>query len=360
MSEYKCEQDVFTTKYQLVTKGLAEIIGETELKEKLNSDSPLKIYWGTSPTGSPSFAYYLPMIKICQLLKAGCEVTILFADLHAYLDAMKTTWDLLKIRTEYYEIIIKEIIKTLGGNVELIKFVKGSDYQLSKEYTIDVYKFLSKITVDQAQKGGAEVVKQSENPLMSGLIYPILQVLDEVYLGCDAELGGLDQRKIFMMSRDHLHKLGYKSNIHLMNQMLPSLAGKDGEKMSSSEPNSKIGLLDTPKEIKKKINKAFLEESNTECGLFKILELIIFPIIELKEIELGSNKFIINRDEKWGGKLEFDNYEQVVSQYKSNQIAPPDIKLGISDFINELINPIRCKFETPEMKELYAKAYVKN
>jgi tyrosyl-tRNA synthetase len=341
-------------KYNLITKGLAEIIGDTELKEKLSTGNPLKVYWGTSPTGSPSFAYFLPMIKICQLIKAGCVVTILFADLHAYLDAMKTTWDLLKIRTEYYQIVIKEIISSLGGDVNKIKFVKGSDYQLTPEYTIDVYKFLSKVTIEHAQKAGAEVVKQSDNPLMSGLVYPLLQVLDEVYLNTDAELGGLDQRKIFMMSRDHLQKLGYKSNIHLMNPMIPSINSKSGEKMSSSEPNSKIGLLDGTKEIKKKINKGFLEESNTDSGLFKILELIVFPSLELK----GLDKFVINRDEKWGGKLEFSSFEEVKTLYESNSIAPPDIKLGLGDYIDGLVKPIRDKFEEPEMKELFKRAYM--
>lgn len=343
----------FQTKYELVTKGLVEVIGDAELREKLSKDDPLKVYWGTSPTGSPSFAYFLPMIKICQLLKAGCEVTILFADLHAYLDAMKTSWDLLKIRTEYYSIIIKQIISSLGGDITKIRFIRGSDYQLTPEYTIDVYKFLSKVTIEHAQKAGAEVVKQSDNPLMSGLVYPMLQVLDEVYLKTDAELGGQDQRKIFMMSRDHLHKLGYKSNIHLMNPMIPSINSKTGEKMSSSEPNSKIGLLDTTKEIKKKINKGYLEESNTDSGLFKILELIVFPSLELK----GETKFVINRDEKWGGKLEFNSFEEVKTQYQVNKIAPPDIKLGLSDYIDSLVKPIRDKFEEPEMKELFNKAY---
>lgn len=344
----------YEEKYELITSGLAEIIGESELKEKLNLANPLKVYWGTSPTGSPSFAYFLPMIKISQLVKAGCEVTILFADLHAYLDAMKTSWENLKIRTQYYQIVITEMLKSLGCDINKIKFVKGTDYQLTQEYTIDVYKFLSKITIDQAQKAGAEVVKQSENPLMSGLVYPLLQVLDEVYLQTDAELGGVDQRKIFMMSRDHLHKLGHKPNIHLMNPMIPSITAKtSGEKMSSSEPNSKIGLLDTSKEIKKKINKAFLEESNIDCGLFKILELIIFPTIKLK----NKDKFVINRDEKYGGVMEFESYTQIKTQYESNLIAPPDIKLGISDFINELIKPIRELNNSKEFSELYSKAY---
>ena len=33
-------------------------------------------------------------------------MTILFADLHAYLDSMKAPWELLKLRTEYYKEVI--------------------------------------------------------------------------------------------------------------------------------------------------------------------------------------------------------------------------------------------------------------
>ena len=41
----------------------------------------LKVYWGTATTGKPHIGYLKPLLKICQLLKAECEVTILFADL---------------------------------------------------------------------------------------------------------------------------------------------------------------------------------------------------------------------------------------------------------------------------------------
>ena len=62
-----------------------------------------------------------------------------------------------------------------------------------------------------------------------------------------------------------------------MNPMIPSF-NTEG-KMSSSEVNSKIDLLDTAKQIKKKINKAFCEEGNIDCGLLKFVEQVIFPII---------------------------------------------------------------------------------
>ncbi len=46
----------------------------------------------------------------------------------------------------------------------------------SPEYTLDAYKLASVVTEHDAKKAGAEVVKQVANPLLSGLIYPGLQV----------------------------------------------------------------------------------------------------------------------------------------------------------------------------------------
>ena len=37
---------------------------------------------------------------------ARLQVTILFADVHAYLDSMKAPWELLALRTEYYKEVI--------------------------------------------------------------------------------------------------------------------------------------------------------------------------------------------------------------------------------------------------------------
>lgn len=99
------------------------------------------------------------------------------------------------------------------------RFVKGTDYQLSKEYTLDVYKLTSVVTQHDAKKAGAEVVKQVEYPLLSGLLYPGLQALDEEYLKVDAQFGGVDQRKIFTFSEKYLPQLGYEKRIHFMNPM---------------------------------------------------------------------------------------------------------------------------------------------
>ena len=45
------------------------------------------------------------------------------------------------------------------------------------------------------------------------------QALDEEYLKCDAQFGGVDQRKIFTFAEKYLPHLGYQKRIHLMNPM---------------------------------------------------------------------------------------------------------------------------------------------
>ena len=83
----------------LITRNLQEVLGDERIDEILKVRD-LKIYWGTATTGKPHIAYFVPMSKIADFLLAGCEVTILFADLHAYLDNMKAPWELLNLRTQ--------------------------------------------------------------------------------------------------------------------------------------------------------------------------------------------------------------------------------------------------------------------
>lgn len=52
------------------------------------------------------------------------------------------------------------MLESVGAPLDKLKFVKGSDFQLSKEYTLDVYKLASKVSQHDAKKAGAEVVKQ--------------------------------------------------------------------------------------------------------------------------------------------------------------------------------------------------------
>lgn len=337
-------------KLSLIVDGLDEVIGDRQLIEILKERN-LKVYWGTATTGKPHIGYLKPLLKICHFLKAECEVTILFADLHAFLDAMKSSWEQLEYRTTYYKELITKTLQILGAPIENLKFVKGSDYQLSPEYTMNVYSLMSKMSLRDAIKSGAEVVKQAKDPKMASLLYPGLQALDEQFLDVDAQFGGVDQRKIFMLADKYLPKLGYKKRIHLMNPMIKSF-NENSEKMSSSEVNTKIDLLDTPKAIKKKIGKAYCKEGEVDCGLLHFTEHVLFPINEFRKV-----KFEINREEKHGGDLEYYTFNDLKNDFENKKLHPVDLKIGISSWLINLLEPIREYFSDDNLNNTISNAY---
>ncbi len=62
-------------KHTLITRGLQEVIGDERLR-KLLEERDLRLYWGTATTGRPHIGYFVPMAKIADFLKAGCEVEL--------------------------------------------------------------------------------------------------------------------------------------------------------------------------------------------------------------------------------------------------------------------------------------------
>ncbi|CCG83399.1 Tyrosyl-tRNA synthetase,cytoplasmic [Taphrina deformans PYCC 5710] len=338
-------------KYDLITRNLQEVIGADDIK-KILEERELIMYWGTAPTGKPHIAYFVPLTKIADFLKAGCKVKILMADLHAYLDNQKAPWELLKYRTAYYTAIVKTTLTSLSVPIEQLEFVQGTDYQLSEKYTLDVYRLSALVSQHDFKKAGAEVVKQTDNPPLSGLLYPGLQALDEEYLGVDCQFGGSDQRKIFTFAQEHLPQLGYKKRSHLMNAMVPGLMGT---KMSSSDPDSKIDLLDDAKVVEKKIKKAFCEEGNvTTNGLLSFVKNILFPFQSLS----GSTSIEFARKAEFGGDVKYTDYESLEKAFAARELHPGDLKKGVTSAINGLLDPIRSAWaENPELREITERAY---
>ncbi|CAO3701044.1 unnamed protein product [Rhizopus stolonifer] len=310
------------------------------------------MYWGTAPTGRPHIGYFVPMSKIADFLSAGVEMTVLLADLHAFLDNMKAPLELVQHRVKYYEQMIKTILSSLGVPIEKLKFVIGSSYELSKEYSMDNFRLCAMVTEHDAKKAGAEVVKQVASPLLSGLLYPGMQALDEEYLKVDAQFGGVDQRKIFVMAEKYMPQLGYKKRIHLMNPMVPGLAGS---KMSASDPDSKIDFLDSPKDVQKKIKKAFCEEGNiTENGILSFVKFVWFP---LKSLNGNKPTFTTIRPEQYGGNTVYEKFEDLEKDFAEKKVHPGDLKAGVIAAINELLEPIRKAWENPEFQKLAELAY---
>ena len=126
-------------------------------------------------------------------------------------------------------------MKAVGVPLDKLEFILGTSYQLGNyNYSLDTAKLMSMVSERNAKRAGAEVVKQTDDGPVSGLVYPMMQALDEEYLKVDVQLGGVDQRKIFAFATEWLPKIGYRKRAHLMNPMVPGL---QGGKMSASDPS---------------------------------------------------------------------------------------------------------------------------
>lgn len=232
---------------RLIKRNTQEIVTEEELENLLNTKKKPAVYLGTAITGKPHIAYFMWMLKLSDFLRAGFKVKLLLADLHGALD--NTPWDILEYRYKYYSQVIPLMFEAIGVDIKNFEIVKGSDFQMDKKYFYDVLKVSTFASVGDCKRAASEVVKMGENPKLSGLIYPIMQMLDEEYLDVDVQYGGVDQRKILMFARENHPAIGYKPRIAIMTPILPGLTG---EKMSASVEKSKIDLLDPPESVKEK------------------------------------------------------------------------------------------------------------
>lgn len=333
-------------RFELIKRNTVEIIPEDGLKKLLETKNKPTAYLGTAITGRPHIGYLVWAIKLADFLKAGFNVKLLLADLHGALDG--TPWDLLEKRFDYYNKIIPLMFKCIGADVKDLKLVRGSKFQLSKDYFYDLLRLSTHVTAHDATKAAAEVVKFGDNPKLSGILYPLMQALDEVYLDVDIQYGGLDQRKIMVFARENLPKISYAPRIEIMTPIIPGLIGK---KMSSSDPKSKIDLLDDENTVADKIKNAYCEAGSIEeNGVLAFIKNVIMVLKQDKK-----EPFTIERPAKFGGNISFKTYDELEKAFVEKKIHPLDLKNAVAKELNILLNPIRK--ESKALAALAKEAY---
>jgi len=341
-------------RFDLIARNTQQIVEEKELRELLKKKKNPTAYVGYATTGLMHVGHLVPLVKIGDFLKASFKFIFLTADIHGYLDNAKDGWEPIAARAKVYEELVKAAIKSIGVDPKNLKFVKGSDFQLTKDYILDTLILSGKVPLARAKHAASEVVKLGDNPRVSGFIYPLMQTLDIKHLKVDVAYGGNDQRSIYMMSREFMPLIGESKPICIFSPLISGLAGGHrGAKMSASEKQGKISLLDSPKEVVQKLNAAFCPAREIERnGVLELLRLAIYPVVESK-----GKKFVVERPEKFGGTVTFGNYSQFEQAYADGQIHPADLKAAVAKYLNEILAPIRKKFSAPTMRKLLKKAY---
>ena len=318
-------------KIKIIKRNTIEILTEKELMDLLETKKNLSAYYGTAPTGPVHLGYFVPLSKVLDLTKIGVKTKILIADIHAALDDLKSTWDELDLKAEYY----KKCIELAFPWEIKPEFIRGSEYQLEKDYQLDTLKLSALTTVKRATRAASEVTRM-KNPKVSELIYPIMQALDEEYLNVDMQIGGIDQRHIMAFAREFLPELGYKKRVEIMTPLIASLQGPE-TKMSASERMSHIKVYDSEEDIRTKIKKAYCPGGVTQDNpIIQICQFIIFPVEGTMKIE---------RDKKFGGDIEFGSFEELKQAYAKKEIHPADLKESTTGYLISIFKDVRAYFD---------------
>lgn len=333
---------------ELVRRNVKEVVTEEELKDLFQEKKKPKAYIGDAPTGQMHTGHFITHRKIADFLRAGFEFTVLLADLHAHLDDLKSPFDLLDARSEYYKECIRGMMDATGVDWDDLNFVQGSDFELEEDYMLNVLKMAADTTLNRTQRAAAEVVRYGDNPKLGGFIYPLLQTQDVSALDADVAYGGIDQRGIYMLSREILPDFGYKKPICVFS---PLLTGLTGGKMSASEEGSKVDLLDDEETIREKVMDAYCPQGEKEDnGILEHLEMLILPVLNSND-----ENFVVDRPEKWGGDLVYESYEELEKDYLSGELHPQDMKRAVARELTKILEPIRKRFEGKE--DLIQRAY---
>ncbi len=311
-------------KLALITRNTEEIVTKEELEALISSDKKPSAYAGYEPSGKIHMGHVLTVNKLLDLQQAGFKLTVLLADIHAYLNEKGTMDEVRKI-ADYN----KRCFIALGLDEKNTNFVLGSSYQLEPKYMLDMLKLARISTLNRARRSMDEVSRDAENPKVSQMIYPLMQALDIAHLGVDVAVGGIDQRKIHMLAREGLPELGYPAPICVHTPILPGL---DGKKMSSSKGNY-ISVDDAPEDIKKKMKGAFCVEGEVKDN----------PILSLFKYHIMPRypEIVVKRPEKYGGDLHYNSYEALESDFAARQVHPMDLKAAAAEYMNEILEPVR-------------------
>jgi tyrosyl-tRNA synthetase len=306
--------------YELATRNTVEVVTDDELRSLLSKPAK-KVYAGYEPSGEIHLGHLVTVNKLVDLQAAGFDVVVLLADLHAFLNR-KGTMEQVKELADYN----RRCFEGLG--LKDVTYVLGSDLQLSREYDLLVLQLSQQITLNRAMRSMDEVGRQMDHPTVSQMIYPLMQAADIAMLGVDAAVGGIDQRKIHMLAREHLINFGYHAPacIHT-----PILNGLDGKKMSSSQGNF-ISVADSEDEIKKKCQKAFCPPEITDNPVLQIFQHHIFPRLA---------QVTVKRPEKFGGDRTFAVYGEIEQAYQNKEIHPLDLKKACGECLAEILSPVR-------------------
>ncbi|MHA2281968.1 MAG: tyrosine--tRNA ligase [Promethearchaeota archaeon] len=328
-----------------------EIIELNELREmiqwKTENNEKIYAYDGFEPSGDIHIAQgLLRAINVNKITKAGIIFKFLVADWHAA--ANKKFGGNLEIIKKVGDFFI-ELWKVSGMDLSKVEFIYASDLVKDPKYWELVLKIGIETTLKRVKRC-TQIMGRSESDKLyaSQILYPLMQTADIFYLPADICQLGLDQRKVNMLAREVAKKLDRPKPVAIHHHMLmglnkppkTELTGIDKAiefKMSKSDPDTSIFMLDKPEDVKRKVNKAYCPPKQiTENPVLEYCKYIIFEL---------SDNLKIERPEKYGGNVEYSSFEDLEKDFGDGKLNPADLKPAVIKYLNQFLAPVIEHFE---------------
>lgn len=360
-------------RYKLITRNLAEVLTEEDLRHLLETNTPLRHYIGFEISGRLHIGHFFQLMKVKDLADAGADVTLWLADLHSVVnDKLGGDLEVIKrVGRDYFIPAMKILYESIGGDPEKLNFKFCSEgYAQHPEFWFTFLEMAKGTSLARSKRSitimGREEAEDSIET--AKIMYPIMQAADIFLLQTNIAQAGMDQRKVHVVARDsamqiktnplkdsegkQIKPVAIHTPILLGLNYQPTESKNTGEadidamrnKMSKSKADSGITVHDSEEDIKKKINSAFALEGSGDSTNNPILNWTRYLIFN-EEASLT-----ISRPEKWGGDMVFNSYEALEKAYASKELHPMDLKNAVADWLIEKLEPAREYFEDSKRK----------
>ena len=253
-----------------LTRGVSEVIVESELKKLLSTKTNLRLKMGFDPSAPDiHLGHVVGLRKLRQFQQLGHTVVLIVGDWTAQIGdpsgrssvrKMLSAAEVEQNATTY----LKQFFKIVDKDKTEVRWQSEwfGDFGLS-----NLIELTSMFTVAQflARDDFSKRFKEQKPIAITEFMYPLLQAYDSVAINSDVEFGGTDQKFNLLVGRDMQEMMGQKPQHCLL---VPILVGTDGVSKMSKSLNNSIDVSESPNNM---FGKLMSINDDLICPYFELL-----------------------------------------------------------------------------------------
>ena len=235
----------------LLKQGAAQIINESELREKLELGRPLRVKLGVDPTTSDiHLGHTIVLRKLRQFQDLGHQAILIIGDFTGMIGDPSGR-SVTRPHLTHQEVVANAATYREQGfkilDPERTETVCNGDWFRAMSFE-DVIRLNSRVTLQQLlQREDFKARIEEKHPIRAHEVqYPIMQGWDSVMVKADVELGGTDQLFNILIGRDFQREENMPQQVVFL---LPILEGLEGSKKMSKSLGNYVAINESPSEM---------------------------------------------------------------------------------------------------------------